>query len=608
MWLIQCLVGGTRPVYCLPAFGLLAFAGLLSVFSWGRPIPRPELRCLWVSAVFFAYILVRAALSPVEYLAWMDYYMVLGCLLVYLLTALYISNSRLRLVVIVGLLVLAVAEVGVGLRQFQNGDEWMPFGLPRATGGSRASGMFISPIHLAGYLEVVGVFAVSLTVWSAWKPWARVVMGYAAALCYAGVAITGSRGGYLSTAFSLLIFTVISLWALRRLAPHRFRGAVFVATVALLVALGAGYFAIKQDAFLSARLDRLFGEVEGTRDVRFYNWEATLDQFRVAPVVGTGAGTHLYFGRLFRRTQIQADPEHAHNDYLELLAEYGIIGLIGMTAFLFFHIHAGLRGLSVNTDPEMNDPFASVRDNRRALQIGALTAISAYLAHSVTDFNLHVPGNALMFAFIFGITANPNGRTYEAAATGRGTRIFQVALPALSVWLLVSGGPKFSAEYWTERARASLYHGEVDQAVEDVGKAVKDQPPNPFTYELLAKAYARLAVKAFDPQDQRKLLEASVAANQHALTIFPYDENTLVQMARALDRLKRYKEARAAYERAIELDPNLGALRAYFARHLALVGRLEEAQAQLAKSHELGSARDPRAIIQGTPLDAPAEE
>lgn len=608
MWLIQALVGGTRPVYSFPAYGLLAVAGLLSVFSFGRPIPRPDLRCLWVTAVFFAYILARAALSPVEYLAWMDFYMVLGCLVVYLLTTLYISSSRLRMIVILALLVLAAVQVGVGLRQFQVGDEWMPFGLPRATGGSRASGMFISPIHLAGYLEVVGLFAVSFTVWSAWKVWARVVMAYIAVLCYVGVAITGSRGGYLSTAFSLFIFTVISLWTLRRVAPHRFRGAVFVATLVFLMALGTGFVAIKQDAFLSTRLDRLFGDAKGTRDVRFYNWQATLDQFRVAPVAGTGAGTHLYYGRLFRRPEIQADPEHAHNDYLELLAEYGIIGLVGMTVFLFFHIQGGLRGLSENTDPEVNDPFASLRDNRRAVQIGALAAISAYLAHSVTDFNLHVPGNALMFAFIFGITANPNGRTYDAAASGRGTRVFQWALPALSVWLLVSAGPKFRGEYWTERARAALYHGETAKAVEFAQKAARDGLPNPFTYDLLANAYSRLAMKNVNLNERRALLEASVAANERALAIFPYDEHSLMALARTLDRLKRFKEARVAYERAIELDPKLGALRAYYARHLALVGRVEEAEQQLAKAHELGSARDPRAIVQGTLLDAPAEE
>ena len=79
-------------------------------------------------------------------------------------------------------------------------------------------------------------------------------------------------------------------------------------------------------------------------------------------------------------------------------------------------------------------------------------------------------------------------------------------------------------------------------------------------------------------------------------------------MARTLDKLKRFREARQAYERAIEVDPQLGALRAYFARHLALVGRLDEAEEQLAKAQQLGSARDPRAIVRGTPLDAPIEE
>jgi hypothetical protein len=124
-----------------------------------------------VSALFFTYILVRASFSEVTYLWWQDFYMVLACLIVYLLTIFYIWEPRRRMVVIWALFILVIFEVLFATRQFVHGDNWMPFGFIRADSGHRASGTLISSIHLAGYLEVVGLFALSYALWSASKIW-----------------------------------------------------------------------------------------------------------------------------------------------------------------------------------------------------------------------------------------------------------------------------------------------------------------------------------------------------------------------------------------------------------------------------------------------------
>ena len=89
--------------------------------------------------------------------------------------------------------------------------------------------------------------------------------------------------------------------------------------------------------------------------------------------------------------------------------------------------------------------------------------------------------------------------------------------------------------------------------------------------------------------------------------IFPQDEQTLGLLARVLDSLQRYREAGLVYERAIAVDPRLARLHAYYARHLAAVGRLEEAEAQLAKAEELDGTHDFKAFSKGTPLDLAAE-
>src|SRR4030095_3383919 len=65
--LIECLIGGTRLVYSLPSYCLLALAALATIAKRPDSAARPSFTCLAVSAVFFTYILVRAARSPVTY-------------------------------------------------------------------------------------------------------------------------------------------------------------------------------------------------------------------------------------------------------------------------------------------------------------------------------------------------------------------------------------------------------------------------------------------------------------------------------------------------------------------------------------------------------------
>ena len=574
-------------MFSLPAYGILAVAALLTVFRPTRRLSGPDFSCLVVSAVFFLYVLVRAALSPVPYLWWTDFLMVLACLVVYLLTSFHITAARDRTVVLIVLLVIALAELLVGLRQFSQGDNWMPFGFLRADSGKRASGMFISSIHLAGYLEAVGVIALSCACWSAWKTWARALAGYLALLCYMGVAITGSRGGYLSSVFSLLAFAALSLWMQRKANPGRFTGFAILSAIVFGTVAAIAIMLMNQSDLIRYRLELIGPQFSGTQlDIRIYNWQAALDQFRVSPVIGTGAGTHLYFGRLFRRPQIQADPEHAHSDYLELLAEYGLIGAIGMAAFLFVHLRSSLRGASALALREFADPFTPRKSNVLALQLGALSAIAAYLAHSVVDFNLHIPGNALVFAFIFGIAANPDENASGEPQPGL-ARMQRWALPSLGIAICAWGLPKLQGEYWCEQARVALRDGRYDDAIELGKKALSHERRNPFIYLHIGEAHRASAVAMPIRSMAQQHYEAAIGNYRKGLELFPQDETFWVRLGQALDGLRDFSGAEAAYRTAIELDPNLGVLHAYYAAHLNSRGREAEAEAELAKGQAL---------------------
>jgi O-antigen ligase len=118
--------------------------------------------------------------------------------------------------------------------------------------------------------------------------------------------------------------------------------------------------------------------------------------FEDHPWMGTGLGTlqmvfapydTLYDGRVVN---------HAHNDYLEALAETGLAGGLCCGLFLgmlFFH---SLRLLA-----EKRTSFGAI------LNLSGLVACTGFLVHSFVDFNLRIPGNALLFFLMAALATSP---------------------------------------------------------------------------------------------------------------------------------------------------------------------------------------------------------
>ena len=615
--LIQCLIGGTRLLFSFPSYCILGVCGILTLFSAFRSSEprqsasnrqsgsdRPDGWCILASLLFFSYILVRAKLSPIDYFARPDFYMVLGCLLVYLLTAFYLTSARDRLIVIASLFCLAVLHVYVGTIQFMHSSGYMWFGFVRVDTTPRASGLYICSDHMAGFLEAIAVIGLSLAWWSRWPVWGKILIGYLSLGCYFGVAISVSRGGMLSSIFSLLVFSVLGLSVIRKIDRDKFGRALVVWGVIAMIGAGGASFLALRSQLIRSRINQ-----QHTADVRIYNWQATLDQVRTAPLLGTGAGTHLYYGRLFRRPQLQADPVHSHCDYLELLAEYGVVGALGMALFLAAHLFSGFRSLNFLIQRLRNSYVP--RSNALALQIGTLCAVFGLMAHSVVDFNMHIPANALVFAFLFGILTNPGvaRQTEERPEPGwfaldRWISLVRFALPVLGVGICLLAVPRYPGEYFAEQSRVALrdkrYMDCISLGKRALGEAFDEtfwldrlnkrmggEKQNPYLQFYIGEANRGIGMRMSNRILRKTYLMASVAAYKKSLEIFPQDENTLVRLGQSYDRMDQYPEAEEAFTKAIQCDPNLAILYSYYADHLKLQGLDEDVEKSSAKAKEL---------------------
>ena len=563
---IQALIGGTRLLLAFPAYGLLAVAGVLAPFLLRKAKPAPDQVCLWSAVLFFGYVLLRAVLSPVPYLARFDIYSVLAALVVYFLTSCLLTSARARMWILVCLLIAAMAHVLVGAIQFRNGDNFMPIPfLQRFDYGRRASGFYISPNHLAGVLEVVGIFGLSITCWSRWPVWAKLLTGYAAGICYVGVILTGSRGGYLSAAASLVVFGVFSLDILRAAGSTLLVRIGGPALIAGVLALTVVFSLVHKSDFLTDRASKV---IDNT-DIRLDYWQAAIPQWKLSPFIGTGSRTYLYYGRKYRVERVQLDAVYVHNDYLQLLSEYGIAGVATFFVFLTAHLRRGWLNAR-RLGRKRIVVSHNLASNTMALNLGAVGAVSAYVVHSVFDFNLHIPANVLLLALVFGILANPGttqGSLESSSAKNPilwpGLLFALAAILGLQTWRLAPG------EYYTERARIAVRDFRPFEATSYALKACEYEKQNPALYYYLGRAHILAGDNERDPEARASLYGAALTALAQARELAPLDETYMLELAFTYDALQRFPEAEWMYYEARAFDPKSVSTQPYYEAHLA---------------------------------------
>lgn len=558
---------------------------VLTLLSIRRGKPKADQLCLATTALFFGYILARGFLSPVEYVARNDIYSVLGGLLVYLFVACVLTGQRARMFVLLGLLLVGMLHVVIGAIQFTQGNNFMPISfLERYDYGRRASGFYICPNHLAGLLEALGVFGLSIVCWSRFQVWIKLLVAYAAGICYLGLILTGSRGGYLSCVASLFVFGLLSLTVLSRASAKLFWriGLPFVViSIAICVAV---LLFIRQSEYLNARADNVLGQnlADPSAANRNTYSRTAVRQWQVDPLWGTGSGTYLYYGRLFRENEALADLIHPHNDYLHLLAEYGTVGGILFLPFLVIHLRRGVKTfLRLGPKRVAGSVTPSLLSNGLALNIGALATVAAYAVHSVVDYNLHIPANVLVVAFVFGLLAN--GGTFRSGEAHRSTAsmiLWRLILAVMGIIVAIQCARLLPGEYFAERARIALHQTEQPAAAMKLAlRGLATEKKNPYLYQYLATAQIQQADRTSNEDDRTSRYREAALALEAAHALAPKDRNFTLALALAYDQLGRFDEAELMYAATIALDPKWPWIKEHYEGHLELM-RKRQAQPQ----------------------------
>jgi O-antigen ligase len=123
-------------------------------------------------------------------------------------------------------------------------------------------------------------------------------------------------------------------------------------------------------------------------------WKASWELFKAHPVLGVGMGAYWAAIPAVHNASGTMTPQEAHNDYLELLASGGLVGL---ALGVWFAIVVFKR---------MRENLGSPNRFRRAACFGSAIGITGVAVHSLVDFGLHMIVNALVFTTLIVIATS----------------------------------------------------------------------------------------------------------------------------------------------------------------------------------------------------------
>jgi len=258
-----------------------------------------------------------------------------------------------------------------------------------------------------------------------------------------------------------------------------------------------------------------------------------------------------------------------------LLAEFGVVGASVFAIFLLWHLASGIRSIPRLTHAATER--GETRNLALALQIGALSAIGAYVMHSVVDFNLHLPANAFLLAFAFGIVANPGvsaGRTLTFQS--RVAAVARVLLAATALFALYHGPRLLPGEWFAERARVALRDRHPDEARRFAAKALETETRNPNVYFYAGEAAHEAATLKLGPVAE--LRDESIRMFRRGLELFPMDVRTVTKLAHAYIDFGMFDEAEETLQQALELDPKSTLVYTYYGLYYQTKGDFEEAE------------------------------
>jgi O-antigen ligase len=261
-------------------------------------------------------------------------------------------------------------------------------------------GPFVNHNHFAGYLGMIVPIPVAL-IWTRSVRGELVLLyGFAAAIMSIATVVSLSRSGIISLLSALIFVVLFGLNSIMSWKNESKKLMIIVsrtaAVVVLLATIAAGVLWIGPDS-MGKRIEKTDLAAQARSNdprnatisqSRGWIWRDTLAMISDNWAMGVGLGAYQTAFPRYSERDGSLIVAQAHNDYLQILADCGIIGMILVLWFIVLVFEDFRRALR-HRNPSMS-----------GMALGCGGGIFAIIVHSIFDFNLQLPSNALLFLIL----------------------------------------------------------------------------------------------------------------------------------------------------------------------------------------------------------------
>lgn len=339
----------------------------------------------------------------------------LTCLVAFYLAQIVGQDERRKKRLVVSLVALGTLEAFYGLAQYLAG--WQNiFVYVKRDDLEEATGTYINRNHYAGLLEMILPFSLALVFYEYGElrrngapPMSRarkmitgstlqrliLWLGIAVVL-FAAILFSRSRMGIVAASASQL-----AVFGLAAAARFQEKTGLVLAASFILLSLGLAIW-IGPGPILG-RFESVGQEYTLGDESRLSIWRDTGELIRQHPWLGTGLGTFPVAFTAVQTTFLGKFVNHAHDDFLELSSDLGIPAALALFVSILFVLARAVRSF-----------LSAGRNFERVVALGCAGSLFAILLHSLADFNLYIPANALLFSTVLGLTMTmQNGTSTE---------------------------------------------------------------------------------------------------------------------------------------------------------------------------------------------------
>ncbi len=575
-------LGGVRPWGFLTLQGLtMAVMVIWGIRLWVSPKPMlPWPPICWAVAAFVVYTIARYCTADIEIVARKELLRVLVYAFLFYAILNNLHRQESMQAIALTLVFLAMFISGYAIFQFVTKSQRI-WWITNPYYPGRGTGTYIYPNQFAGFLEMIIPLGLCMVMMGRLSHLTKILVGYAVLVMVAGVAVTFSRGGWLVTAVVLLA-TCLALLVQR---DFWLKGLVLLTALLL-----AGVFFAPKALKLQERVRNAVSGQHGVDDMRFSIWWSAIRMWQEHPLWGVGPGHFDYRYDQYRLPNVQARPEYAHNDYLNTLADWGVAGT-ALVASAWLLLYWGIFRCWKHVRGARDD-FSRKKSNKQALLTGAALGLAAILVHSLVDFNLQMPANAILAVTLMALVTSQwrfaTERYWISAGAGIKCATTLILLAGLA-GLAYTECRGVREWVWLQRAEKTPIYSFA--RIETLGKAFAAEPKNFETAEAIADCYK---TKSFlsESDEPSELARQAMTWYERAFQLNRYDAYAWMRYGMCedwigLDDKGARLDSSHYYAMANELDPNGNYTTANTGWHYLQIGDYAAARTWLERSQRL---------------------